>query len=123
MRVLVVAGGAEKRKEVRDAVLEALQGTGECFTTSHDEGKEICLRQKPDLVVVCDYREVSPMACAVGFQSYCSIAEITPERNVIRMGDSKVLRHHNYCQSTLSLQALVYMRYRDHGGPSFKGRH
>lgn len=123
MRVLVVAGDAVKRKEVRNAVLEALQNDGECFTTSHKEGKEICLRRNPDLVVVCDYDEVSPMACGIGFQSYCSIVAIAPEKNVIRMGDNKSFQYRNYCQSMLSLQALVYMRYREHGGPSFEGRH
>lgn len=121
MKVLVIAGDAVKRKEVRDAVLEALQGTGECFTTSHKEPKEICLRLMPDLVVVCDYD--GETHALLGFQSYLMIREIRSEYGVLILGDGPC-KHPNYCQSTLSLQALVYMRHRELGGSAFTtGRH
>lgn len=121
MKVLVIAEGAESRKKVRDAVLDAMQNTGECFTTSHEEGREICLRQKPDVVVVCDYDEVSPMVCGTSFQSYCGVTEIMSAEDVIRMGE-KSFPHKNYCKSMVSLQALVYMRYRERGGVPMPAR-
>lgn len=115
MKILVIAGDAEKRQEIAKAVLEATQSTGVVRTTSHTEGREICLRQRPDLVIICDYDEVSPMSCGIGFQTYCSISEIMPEEGIIRMGD-KPFKYDNHCRNVLSLQALVYMRYRELGG-------
>jgi len=115
MKILVVAENAEKRKEVSKAVLEATQDAAVVRTTSHAEGREICLRQRPDLVIICDYDEVSPMSCGIGFQTYCNVSEIMPAEGMIRMGD-KPFRYENHCRSILSLQALVYMRYREMGG-------
>ena len=106
MKVLVVADSAEERSIVRIAVLEALQNVGECLTTSHKDGEEICRRKNPDLVIVCNYDEVSPMVRAVGLQSYAGIKKIGFEKNLIRMG-GKSLPHSNYCNNTESLKAMV----------------
>ncbi|MEK7493697.1 MAG: hypothetical protein AAB630_00925, partial [Patescibacteria group bacterium] len=118
MKVLIVADSAEERTLVRAAVLEALQDEGECLVTTHKDCREICLCKQPDLVVVCDYDEVSPMACATGMQSYTSMKEIGFEKNLIRMG-WKAFPYPNYCTSKRALKALVYMHHRERGGPIY----
>ena len=112
MNVVVIAEDASKRMEVQNAVLEALQDKGACFAVSHEEGLDIFVRLQPDLIIVCDYDEEvtrpTKMAYSTGFQSYCRIKEFVPAHRMIRKGD-KEFRHSNYCQSMLSLKALVHM--------------
>ena len=110
MTVLVIAKDPEKMKEVRKAVLQALQDKGNCCTVSHEDGLDIFVRLQPDLIIVCDYDEEvtrpTKMAYSSGFRSYCRIKEFVSEHRMIRMGD-KEFGHVNYCNSEISLKELV----------------
>lgn len=108
MKVLVFAEDATERQQIRDVVLEALQGEGKCNMTPHKEADEICRRLQPDLVVVCNYSEEGE---GNGFATYQALKSIMSEEDMIRVGSAQ-LKHQNYCRSDMSLRAAVHIQHR-----------